>query len=110
MAQAVEHALAGFSLHQVSHGTSTEAAFGIHILLVHRVHEDLGFRIAGAELLDEIHAAAILEGDVEDDDIGLELADLLKRGGCILAAANKLHVTLFLQKFTKPLDDDGVVV
>lgn len=47
-----------------------------------------------------IHAAAILQSDVEDDHFGFEFGNLLQRGVGVFSAADDLHVFLLVDSFS----------
>ena len=77
---------------------------------MHGVHEDLHVRVAGLEFLDQVHAAAILQSDVEDHNVRFEFTDLLEGGVGVFGTADDLHVLLRINEFLKPFDNDGVIV
>ena len=110
LAQGDEELLACRLFHDVAIGTGAQDSFGVDRLVVHRQHEDRQARMLSTCISDQIDPIALLERNVDDDDVRVQFADRGARFLHRLDFATDHEIVFLVDQASQSLAHDRMIV
>lgn len=100
----------GGNLHQIAMGSGLEGAHGVEVFVMHGEHEHFQVWKMNAQILEDFDAVGAGEGDIEDDNVRIEFANLLQSDGPFAGGTDDAQVVLFVDQVGDALEDERMIV
>lgn len=91
--------------HDVTVGTGADGAHGVEVFIMHGKHEHFELGKMDAQVFQDFDAVGFGEGDVENDDVGLEFGNLFQSAGPFGSGADNKKVRLGVDEFGDALNE-----